>query len=85
VNQRKLTPGYIFFYLLFWPETWRIVIGVIIAALLGPMVIPVDFATAGMVMLYLMLATIGYSVASVPARGISRLLKKAILGDRLPK
>jgi hypothetical protein len=35
------------------------------------------------VMLYIMIATIGYAASRMPARGICQVIKKLILGDKL--
>lgn len=77
--KRKITPGYLLFFLLLWPDTWRILIGAAIAGLLGPPIIPSDLGPPGSWMFFFMLATIGYSVAGIPARGITKWLKKMIL------
>lgn len=83
--KRPKTPGFIFFYILFSPETWRILSGGILAVLLAPSIAPKELAGAGLWLFYIMLATIGYSVTAIPARALSRLIKKLVLGDRLPK
>ena len=82
MNRRKLTPGYIIFYLLFWPDTWCIVLGIAFAAVVGPAIIPDDLGVAGSWLLYIMLATIGYRITAPVGRGISRWLRKLILGNR---
>jgi hypothetical protein len=77
-----LTPGYIFFYVLFSADTWRILMGIIAAWLLVPSIAPPEMGTGGRTMLYIMSAAIGYAASGVPARGITRILKKRILGGR---
>lgn len=77
--KRKITTGYLLFFLLLWPDTWRILIGAAIAGLLGPAIIPSDLGSPGSWMFYIMLATIGYSVAGIPAREISKQLKKLVV------
>jgi hypothetical protein len=76
MTHRKRTPAFIVFYMLFWPETWRILMGVAAACLLGPGIIPSDLGTSGSWMMYFMMATIGYSVSAIPANGISRWMRK---------
>jgi hypothetical protein len=83
--KRKMTPGYALFFMLFWPDTWRSLIGLALAVFLGPRLIPADLRAPGSWLFFIMLATIGYSVAAYPARGISKMLKKLILGDRLKR
>jgi hypothetical protein len=84
VNKRPLTPGYIFFYLFFLPDTWQILIGILVAYLLTPRIAPPDLGLFGDGMLYVMIAAIGYAVSVKAGRGITRLLKKRILGDKRP-
>lgn len=82
MRKRQLTPGYIFFYILFLPDTWQMITGIIAASFLTPAIKPVDMGKPGGVVLFVMIAVIGY-VASAPiGRGITRALKKWILRDK---
>ncbi len=85
MNKRPITPSYIVFYILFSPDTWRILMGVIFSVFLSPQAIPEDMNTGGAVLIYIMIATIGYSAAGIPGRWISGMFKKLILGDKIPK
>lgn len=82
MQKRRLTPAYIFFYILFLPDTWQIIVGVVAAYLLVPAVRPEEMGTMGTVMLFVMIAAIGYTVSTAPGRWISRTLKQWILEDR---
>jgi len=84
LGKRPLTFGYILFYILFLPDAWQILIGIIAAYTLTPRAISPETGLIGSVMLYIMIATIGYAASRLPARGITHLLKKLILGDRQP-
>lgn len=84
MSKRPLTPGYILFYLLFWPDTWRILIGFAMACFLTPRITPADKGILVAGLLFVMIAAIGYSVAALPAKGITKGLKKLILGNRRP-
>ena len=84
MRKKNLTPGYVFFYILFWPDTWRILIGVAAAFLLAPRFVYSDLGTLGTGMIYIMLASIGYAFSSLPARWISDRIKKLILRDKRP-
>ncbi len=84
MNNRQLTPAYIFFYLLFSPETWRALIGLIVSYFLTPQLLPPQIAAAGKAMLYVMIATIGYAGSGLPARWITGMLKRFIMGDQSP-
>ncbi len=84
MRKKYLTPGYVFFYILFWPDTWRILIGFAAACLLAPRFVYPDLGTLGTGMIYIMLASIGYAFSSLPARWISGRIKKLILRDKRP-
>lgn len=83
MSKRELTPGYLFFYILFSPDAWRVLIGLIVSYFLTPQILPPEIANTGRAMLYIMIATIGYTGSGMPARWISRTIKQFILGDKL--
>ena len=83
-SQRPLTFTYVAFYLLFLPDTWQILIGLAAAVILAPRAISAQSGVFERIMLYVMIATIGYAASRLPARGITRLIRKLILGNRLP-
>ena len=78
--ERKSSPVYWFFYLLFWPDTWRILMGIAASVLLAPLIAPPGLTPGGRVMLYLMLAAIGWAATGIPAGWIVSGLKKLLLG-----
>ncbi|MFZ3044554.1 MAG: hypothetical protein WA151_01460 [Desulfatirhabdiaceae bacterium] len=84
LHKRPLTPGYILFYILFSPEIWRILIGILAAWLLAPVIVSPDMAQSARVMLWIMIAVIGYTICGVPARWITHMLVKWIVGDKSP-
>ena len=84
LNKRPLTPGYIIFFVLFLPDTWQAAIGLLAAYFLTPMVLRPEMGVPTKVLIYIMIATIGYAASRGPARGITGWLKKRILGDRHP-
>ena len=79
-DKRPLTPAYVIFYILFWPDTWRILTGVLMALLLAPYILPADLGMGGRAMLYVMIAVIGWALSGKPAGWITTKLKKLILG-----
>lgn len=83
--KRPVTLTYVLFYLLFSPDTWRILLGVIFSAALSPLVPASEIDLSGRVVIYIMMAGIGFSAAGVPARWISEGFKKLILGDKRPR
>jgi len=80
-GKRFITPGYIFFYLVFSPDFWRILAGFSLAIFLTPSIAPPDLSTAGRAMLYVMLAAIGWAVTAKPGRWIAGKLKQLALGN----
>jgi hypothetical protein len=83
LQKRPRTFSYYIFYALFLPDTWQIFIGIAVSYLLAPLVMHQGTGLFGRAMLYIMIATIGYTASGLPARGICRLLKKMILGEKL--
>jgi hypothetical protein len=79
-NKRKITPGYVFFYILFSVDTWRIVMGILISSILTPQLVKnYTLSVSGEVMLYIMIAVIGWAITSYPASKIALFLRKFIL------
>jgi hypothetical protein len=82
--QRPKTPTYFVFYLLFSPDTWRLLMGFIAAVLLVPGIVPPDMKTPGRIMLYVMVLAIGWAVTGKPATWITAALRRFLLGNRQP-
>ncbi len=75
MSKRPLTPMYVFFYLLFAPDTWRVLIGLAFAAWLTPSLIKPDMPSASPYVLFLMLGSIGWAVSAVPGKWIAGKLR----------
>jgi hypothetical protein len=84
LRKRPLTFSYILFFILFLPDFWQVLIGLSVAYFFTPRVVTPETGLLGRIVLYLMIATIGYAASRLPARGITRIIKKLILGDRQP-
>jgi len=84
LNKRPRSIGYFVFYLLFWSESWRVVLGAILALLLAPRIVPPQMERVAAVMVWVMLATIGYCLAGYPARKIATFWQRLILGSQKP-
>jgi hypothetical protein len=84
VKKRPVTPTYILFYILFLPDSWRILIGVVFSGLLSSLIFTPEIDFSGRVVIYIMMVFIGYSATGVPARWITGVFKKLILGDKRP-
>ena len=80
--KRPLTPTYILFYLLFWPDTWRIAIGLAVALIFAPHLSKTDSSPIETGMIAIMLAVIGYAASAKPAQIISTRLRNLILKRR---
>ena len=79
MQKHPLTASYIFFYLLFSDDTWRILAGLIMAVTLGPMVTQGrNLSHSGEVMVWLMIMAIGWSISGWPAKKITGMLKNAV-------
>ena len=85
MTDRPKTPTYFIFFILFHPDTWRILFGFCLSIFVTPQIAPPDLETPGRLMLYVMLATIGWAVFRKPASWITAGLKKWLLGDMLKK
>ena len=74
-----LTVSYIFFYLLFSDDAWRIAAGLVCALFLGPMLTQGrNLSQGGEVMVWLMILAIGWSVTAWPAKKITGALQRAL-------
>ncbi|MBT8341402.1 MAG: hypothetical protein HKP58_05070 [Desulfatitalea sp.] len=82
--KRPLTPAYVFFYVLFWPDTWRILIGLLASIIVVPLIRESDMTAFEITMLHIMMACIGYAATAGPARRIAQALQKWILGGNKP-
>ena len=79
MQKRPLTVSYIFFYLLFSDDTWRIVAGFVGAVVFGPMVTAGRGLNQGAeVLVWVMIMAIGWSISAWPAKKITDALKRAV-------
>lgn len=79
------TVRYVIFYGLFLPDSWQILIGLITAYFLAPLVvIQPDGGLPARMIVFVMIAVIGYAVSRIPARWITRTLIRWLLGDQRP-
>lgn len=70
---------YIVFYLLFSPGTWRILIGLVAALVIGPMATTGgDYSLAGQTVIWLMILVVFYVLSAPVGRFISRRLTSAL-------
>jgi hypothetical protein len=81
LSKRQLTVRYITFYVLFLPDSWQALIGLISAYFLAPLVSLPDGGTSTRAMIFIMIGVIGYAAFRTPARWITRTLIRLILGE----
>jgi hypothetical protein len=82
LSKRQLTFRYIFFYVLFLPDSWQVLIGLIAAYFLAPLVRLPDGGASARAMIFIMIAVIGYAACRRPARWFTRTLIRLILGEK---
>ncbi len=74
---------YIFFYILFSKDTWRIAFGLLATAIISPHLLSGgDFSIAGQIVIGVMILALGYAIFAVPARYIADGLKKLFGGKQ---
>lgn len=79
MRKNNLTVSYIFFYLLFSDDTWRIAAGFACALFLGPLLTQGrNLSQAGEAMVWLMILAIGWSVTAWPAKKITGALRRVV-------
>jgi dipeptide/tripeptide permease len=75
--KRQITFGYIFFYLLFSADTWRVLCGVVMAVVLTPhLATGREMSPAGQGLLGLMLVAIGWWVTAWPMEKWAAFLRR---------
>ncbi|MDA8141333.1 MAG: hypothetical protein M0036_22040 [Desulfobacteraceae bacterium] len=79
MQKRPITISYIIFYILFWPDTYRILIGFLAAVVLAPYLLSPGSSIAASAMLHLMVAAIGYAASAAPAKRVAGFFRKQIL------
>ncbi len=81
MKKRPLTPAYIFFYILFSPDTWRILSAAVLAFLLAPALTATrELNRPAQWVVYAMVAGIGYGLSGLPARKLAAFLRRRVLG-----
>ena len=79
MQKRRLNVAYVFFFLLFSDDTWRIAAGFVCAIYLGPLITQGrNLSQGGEVMVWLMILAIGWSVTAWPAKKITAALKRTV-------
>ena len=79
-KKKRMTPAYLFFHLLLSEDTWRIVIGVSLAVILAPHLLPFDRTGMGRYVMFITAVVIGWAVSKVPSQWIVRQLRLVFPG-----
>lgn len=74
-KKKRITPVYLFFYLLLSDDTWRVVIGITLAVILAPYLLPLDHTGMGRYVMFITAVVIGWAVSKVPSQWIVRQLR----------
>jgi len=80
--KKPLTFAYVVFYALLWPDTWQMLTGLLAAWRLTPILIPSGSGVPATLLLYGMLAVIGYVVSGMVIRPLLRRLHARMLGRK---
>lgn len=80
-KKKRMTPVNLFFHILLSDDTWRIVIGVTLAVILGPHLQPLDRTGMGIYVMFIAAVVVGWAVSKVPSQWIVRKLR-LLLPDR---
>ncbi|MBU4317546.1 MAG: hypothetical protein KKF30_09745 [Proteobacteria bacterium] len=80
MTKRPVTFTYIVFYLLFLPDFWQVLVGILASYFISPKVITREHDLVSQILVYFMLAVIGYAASRPLGKGISNRLRKWVLG-----
>lgn len=73
--KKRPTPSYIVFYILFNEDTWRCLIGIALAVILAPFLLPFDRTGLGRYIMFIGVVVVGWAVAKAPSRWIVERLR----------
>jgi hypothetical protein len=79
--RQKITPLHVLTHILVTPDTYRVMAGVLLGAVLMPNLIPEQTTVLGRYVLFIMLVCIGWALSAVPARWIARKLQEMVARD----
>ncbi len=83
MKKRKITLSYIIFYILFLPDTYRLILGLLAAWFFTPYVVETrPMPREGVFVVWVMIATIGYAMTTRIGDLISDWMKNIILPVR---
>lgn len=74
-KKKRLTPSYLFFYILLNEDTWRCLIGIVLAVVLAPYLQRFDHTGIGRYIMFITVVVIGWAVSKSPSRWIVERLR----------
>lgn len=84
MSKRPLTLAYVLFYGLFSPDAWQMLTGLLLAWIVTPAMAPAGAGWPAVIVLYFMLAAIGYAASGVILRPLFRRLHRRMLDRKRP-
>ncbi len=84
MSKRPLTFTYILFYGLLSPDAWQMLLGLLLAWGMTPRLAPAGAGPFALILLYVMLAVIGYAASGIVLRPLFRRLHARMLGRKRP-
>lgn len=73
--KKRLTPSYVAVYVLLNEDTWRCLIGIVLAVVLAPFLLPLDHTGLGRYVMFITVVVVGWAVAKAPSRWIVNRLR----------
>lgn len=77
-KKKRLTPAYVLYYILLSEDTWRFVMGILVAVFLAPTLLPFDRTGLGRYVMFLVVVAIVWTVSRAPARWIVQRIRSLL-------
>jgi hypothetical protein len=73
--KKRLTLGNLFFHILFSADTWRAAIGITLAVILAPYLLPLDRTGIGRYVMFITVVVVAWALSKVPGHWIARQMR----------
>jgi hypothetical protein len=74
-KKKRLTFGDLFSHILFSADTWRAAIGITLAVILAPHLLPFDRTGIGRYVMFIAVVVVAWALSKVPGRWIARQMR----------
>ena len=74
-KKKRLTFGDLFFHILFSADTWRVAIGITMAVILAPYLLPFDHTGMGRYVMFITVVVVVWALSKVPGDWIARQMR----------